>query len=89
MELNLAAELRIMPEGVDTDLNKIKEKLESIVKEYGKVHSAEEKPIAFGLKALDATILLNDKKGGTDEIQDEISKLPGVSEVDVVNMTLV
>lgn len=89
MELNLAVELRIMPDGVEVDLKEIKNKLESIVKDYGKVYGAEEKPIAFGLKSLDVTVLLNDKKGGADEIQDAISKLPGVSEVDITNMTLV
>ena len=89
MELNLAANLRIMPDGVDADLNEIKEKLGAIVEKYGEVHSAEEKPIAFGLKALEVTVLLNDKKGGTDEIQAEVSKLSGVSEVDVTGMTLV
>jgi len=89
MELNLAVDLRIMPEGVEVDLNKIKAELEPIVKDYGKVYSAEEKPIAFGLKSLDIIVLLNDKKGGTDEIQAAISKLPGVSEVDITNMTLV
>lgn len=89
MELNLAVTMKIMPEGVEVDLNKIKEELTVIVEEYGKLHSAEEKPIAFGLKALEITLLLNDKKGGSDEIQEEISKLAGVSEVDVTGMTLV
>jgi len=89
MELNLAVTLRIMPKGVDVDLNEIKKKLEAIAEKYGKLHGAEEKPIAFGLKALEVTILLNDKRGGTDEIQEEISKLSGVGEVDVTNMTLI
>lgn len=89
MELNLAVTLRIMPEGVDVDLNEIKEKLPGIVEEYGKVHSAEEKPIAFGIEALEVAVLLNDKKGGSDEIQEKVSKLSGVGEVDVTNMTLI
>ncbi|PKP52538.1 MAG: elongation factor 1-beta [Candidatus Altiarchaeales archaeon HGW-Altiarchaeales-3] len=89
MELNLAVELRIMPESPEVDLNKIKEELSKIVKEYGKLHSAEEMPIAFGLKSLDVTVLLNDKRGGCDEIQEAGSKIEGVSEIDVVNMTLI
>ena len=89
MELNLAVNMRIMPEGVDTDLNEIAEKLNGIVEKYGKVNSADAKPIAFGLKALEVVVLLNDKKGGTDEIQAAISKISGVGEVDVTGMTLI
>jgi len=86
MELNVAAKLRIMPEDVDVNLDEIKGKLDGIVGKYGKVHSAEIKPVAFGLNSIEATILLNDSEGGMDEIESEINNLPGVGEVSVIDV---
>jgi len=86
MELNVAARLRIMPKDVDVNLDDIKEKLTGIVEKYGKIHSTEVKPIAFGLNSLDIAILLNDSQGGMEEIEAEIGNLPGVGEVNVIDV---
>ena len=86
MELNVAVRLRIMPENVDVNLDEIKEKLTGIVEKYGKIHSTEINPIAFGLNSLDIAILLNDSKGGMEEIETEIRNLPGVGEVNVIDV---
>ena len=89
MSLNVALTMRITPANIDVDLDKIKEKLGEIVSKYGKVYSAEKKPIAFGLNAIEAVILLNDKKGGGDEIEEELQKLEIVGGVDVLDLTLI
>jgi len=86
MELNVAARLRIMPKSVDVNLDDIKEKLTGIVEKYGKIHSTEVKPIAFGLNSLDIAVLLNDSQGGMEEIETEIRNLPGVGEVNVIDV---
>lgn len=86
MEVDVVAKLRIMPESVDVNLDGIKEKLNAIVEKYGKIHSTEINPIAFGLNSLDVAILLNDSKGGIDEIETEIRNLPGVGEVSVIDV---
>jgi elongation factor 1-beta len=83
---NVVAKVRVMPDGVETDLNVIKEKVREIVDGVGEVHSSEVKPIAFGLNALEVNILLNDKEGGLEGIQERISKLDGVSEVEVTDL---
>jgi len=86
MELNVAARLRIMPKDVDVNLDEIKEKLTGIVEKHGKIHSTEINPIAFGLNSLDVAILLNDSEGGMEEIEAEIGNLPGVGEVNVIDV---
>ena len=86
MELNVVAHMRIMPEGIESDFDSIKKGVETIVSKYGKVHSSEVKPLAFGLKAMEVIILLSDKQGGMDEIETEISKLHGVGGVETTDV---
>ena len=86
MTLNVAVTMRITPRDIDVDLNKIKKKVERIVPEYGRLHNAEEKPIAFGLSAIEAVILLDDNKGGSEEIEERLKKLDIVSQVDVIGI---
>ncbi|MBU0762311.1 MAG: elongation factor 1-beta [Candidatus Altiarchaeota archaeon] len=83
---NVVVNMKIMPEGVETDLKKISEEIRKLESEKCKVHSMAEKPIAFGLKALEVNLLFNDKQGGMDEIQEKISKIPGVSEAEVTGL---
>lgn len=88
MKLNVAVTMRITPQSIDVDLNRIEEELEGIVSKYGKLHRAEKKPIAFGLSAVEAIILLDDSRGGSDEIENELKKLDIVSQVDVIDLSL-
>jgi elongation factor 1-beta len=83
---NVVVKLRIMPEGVETDLDFVRKNLEKLVGEKAKIHSTEIKPIAFGLKALEANILFNDKQGGFDDIEEKIRKIPGVGEVETTDL---
>ncbi len=81
--------VKVMPESVDTDLEKIKEEIEKLKE---KLHADEIKievvPIAFGLKALMVGIIREDSYG-TEGIEEEISKIEGVSKVTIESATLV
>jgi elongation factor 1-beta len=83
---NVVCKLKVMPEDVDVDFDKIREGVKALAGERCDVHSMDEKPIAFGLKALEVTLLLNDKVGGMDEVQESIGKIEGVGEVEVVDL---
>jgi len=87
MDLNVVVKLRIMPKDVSTSLKEIESFLKEIVSNYGKLHSTEIKPIAFGLKALEATILLDDKKGGIEEIEEKLKSAEEISQVDVIEVS--
>ncbi len=86
MKLNVALTLRIMPKDIETDLSVIEGNLSEIVKGYGQVHSSEIKPVAFGLKCIEAVILLDDSKGGVDEIEAELKSKDSVSQVDILEV---
>jgi elongation factor 1-beta len=50
--------------------------------------ASEERPVAFGLKALHILIVLDDKKGGAEAVEAAISGVPGVQSVEIVEMGL-
>lgn len=86
-ELNVVARVRLMPEGVEVDLDEVMDKVSVVVEKFGKVHSSEVKPIAFGLNCLEAAILLNDAAGGLEEIESQVSSIEGVSDFSVLEVT--
>ena len=54
------------------------------------MHAIEQKPIAFGLKALIVVTIMDDKGGRSpDEIEEAVRKLPGVESVEVEEVGLI
>ncbi len=78
----MALTIRIMPTGVDVDLNKILEELKGKLK----VYSSEVQPIAFGLKALNVTIIASEDES-QDAILETIKSIDGVESAEVVQAT--
>lgn len=73
--------VKIMPSSLDVDLNELKTKSQEKMEANGaKNISFEEKPIAFGLKALFMKMALPEDKG-TDLVEAELSKIDGVSSI--------
>jgi len=76
---------KVMPESLDVDLEKIKEESKKVLESEGAMNiSYEEKPIAFGLKALMVKMAWPEEKE-TDLIVQKIKSVSGVSEVDIVD----
>ena len=85
----VALTFRIMPESPETDLNKIKAEIKNVVSKHGSIElkSIEEKPIAFGLKALELLITMPDRQG-TDKLEEEMANIDGVASVEAGDVTL-
>ncbi len=79
----VAAKLRIMPSGMDVDLNKLKESLTKVIPKGTKLHGFSEQPVAFGLKALIVVVKVGDVEGGTEKVEEAFSKVKGVESVNV------
>lgn len=80
---------RIMPESPEK-MEKIREELDSIVTSAGaELNRAEEKPIAFGLKALEITILIDDRSGKSGKLEEDMSSIPGVQSIELLDMSLI
>lgn len=84
---NVILTLKIMPSDPKVNLDYISEKAEKLITRFGgRVGKREKEPIAFGLSALKITFIMDEKKGGTQSLEEDISKLSGVSSVNVVDV---
>ena len=79
-------QFKIMPESVDTDLEKLKEEIKTKVESFesGVFSEAKEKPIAFGLKALIVTIALSEDEE-SDNVENALAEIEGVSSVELLD----
>lgn len=77
--------MKIMPESINTDLNKIKKKSELIIsKEQGKNIKTEKEPIAFGLNAL-ITSFAREETLDSDNLLKKLQKIQNVSSVEIID----
>lgn len=75
--------IRILPDSPEANLDEIKTKAISLLAPEGaKNISFEEKPIAFGLKALILKTDMPEEKG-TDLVESILSKIPHVSSLTI------
>jgi elongation factor 1-beta len=79
----VAARIKIMPSGMDVDLNKLKDALTKVVPAGARIHGFSEEPVAFGLKALIVVVKVGDIEGGTEKVEEVFSKVKGVESVSV------
>ncbi len=87
---DVAIRMKVMPESTDVDLAKLAEEIKKTIPSYARLHAIEQKPIAFGLKALIVVTIMDDKAGhGTEETENGIAKLAGVESVEVEEVGLI
>ena len=84
----VAAKLKVMPEGTEVDLEKLSEALTNAIPEGGRLHAIAEEPVAFGLKALMVAVILGEEVTGTDDLEAAFAKVEGVQSVEVVELGL-
>jgi elongation factor 1-beta len=81
--------IKIMPESPDVDLQQVQdaavEKIDTFCGEQGEKRYVVE-PIAFGLKALKITFVMDEKIGSTDPLEQELATIEGVNSVDVIDV---
>ncbi|MBR9680469.1 MAG: elongation factor 1-beta [Candidatus Altiarchaeota archaeon] len=75
---DVVAKIRVMPENGVT-LDEVKESLA-----FAK--AMEEKPIAFGLVALEILVRVSDEDGGFDTIEKQLDELKTVSSYEVLEL---
>jgi elongation factor 1-beta len=83
----VAVQLKIMPRGPDVDLKDLSNRITSQITDYGRMYSCKVQPVAFGLKALIVTVIVEDKEGGTEAVETSISGIDELESVQVVAVT--
>jgi elongation factor 1-beta len=83
------AVIKVMPDGVDRDVNAIMDGLKDALPKGGEIKGMQVKPIAFGLQAILVAVVVDDTEGGTEPVEAAFSKVPGVESVTVDSVDLV
>lgn len=80
--------LRVMPSSPDVNLKLLQMAVEGKIVDYGgTLKGTVVEPIAFGLKALITTFSMDENKGSTDILEEEISQVPDVESVSVIGVS--
>jgi elongation factor 1-beta len=85
----VAVLLRLMPHGVETDMNALAAGVKAAVPDGVKIRGMQIKDIAFGLKALLVAAAMPDAGGILDQLEGALAKVPGVESVEVMEESLV
>ena len=80
-----AVRYKVMPEGLDVDLESLKKNVSSVIESNeGVVQEVIEEPIAFGLKALIFSFAYPEEKE-IDELEAKVKGVEGVSSVELID----
>ena len=80
--------LKIMPESPETDFKTIESDSKKLIENFvGKTETKiEYEEIGYGLKALKLTFIMDESKGSTDAMEDQIRNVDGVQSVEVIDV---
>lgn len=80
--------LKIMPESPEVDLNSIESEAKTKIIDFSqsKEMKTEQEPIAFGLTALKITFVMDENKGSTDSLEEQIKTISGVNSVETIDV---
>jgi elongation factor 1-beta len=83
----VAVTFRIMPEEAGSDLHAIKEGLKRAL--GPDLRDVAERPVAFGLVALEAIVVLDDAGGELERSEKAVRDVDGVSSVETLSVDLI
>jgi len=84
----VAVLVRILPEDAELKLEELRNKITEKLPEKYQIVQYQAEPIAFGLEALRMVVFMPEEtEGGTEELETILLSVPGVSQVDILNVT--
>ena len=80
--------LNIMPSNVEVDLHALEGKVKHEIVAFcnSQEFRTSIKPVAFGLKALNIIFVMEESKGSTEDLENNIAKIHGVESVEVTDV---
>ena len=82
----VAAKIKVMPQSPEVDLDALEDALEQSLPEGATVKGFERDNVAFGLVALQPTVIVPDEAGGTEAIEEAFGSVDDVESVEVLNV---
>ncbi len=86
---DVMVQLRVLPESVDVDLGALKTEITNAIDKLCKINEIKEEEIGFGLSALMFSVIVPDEEGKIDSVENAISSVKNVSQVDTRDVTLI
>lgn len=77
---------RVMPDGVEVNLDELQTAMKGAMPAFAKLQGCTEHPFAFGMKCLEATIVVEDEDGNNDKIEATLQGIPGVQGLELLDM---
>ena len=81
---NVAVLFRLMPQGVETDMEAMAKAIRSHVPKDVTVRGLQVKDIAYGLKSLLVSVVMPDVGGVLESTEQALAKVPHVESVEVM-----
>jgi len=80
--------LKIMPESPDVDLANIEKEVKTKIQAFSDTNEmkSEQEPIAFGLIALKILFVMDEEKGSTEKLEEQIKEISGVNSVETTDV---
>ena len=80
--------IKIMPESPELDLVKLESEAVKKIKNFaGNTEIKKEiEPVAFGLNAIKITFIMDESKGSTESLENNIRNINGVSSAEIVDV---
>ncbi len=82
----VVAQIKIFPTEITVDLGELRRKVEEGLPPETTVARFDEEPIAFGLVALVARIVMPEEEGRMDKVEEALKSVENVGEIQVVNV---
>jgi elongation factor 1-beta len=82
----VVAQIKIFPTETTVDLGELRKKIEKALPPETTIARFDEEPIAFGLVALVARVVMPEEEGRMDKVEEALKSVENVSEIQVVNV---
>lgn len=82
----VAVTFRILPDGAEVDVGALEGSVRKAL--GGALRDVAIRPIAFGLKALEATVVVDDASGGAERVEGRLRGIRGVGEIETLGVGL-
>ena len=82
----VAVTFRILPEGVEVDLSAIEVEVRKAL--GARLKELAVSPVAFGLKAVNAIVVVDDASGEMEQVEGALAGIAGVGGVEATDVTL-
>lgn len=85
----VAVTFTILPEETTFDMEGLKNRIPSILPKGVQPYKAEVKPFAFGLKALEIVVIMDDANNVMEALEEKLRSIEGIQSVENTGLTLI